>query len=327
MTEIRTCKHCGRGEAEHPDLKWNSRTQCTTCHNARREEKLADENVLKTCKHCGRDSRNDPDLKWHRHTQCRPCRASQRKEKLADENVFKTCRDCGRDSRNDPDLTWYSYVQCRPCRASQRKEKLADENVFKTCRDCGRDSRNDPDLKWHNRGHCKPCSVEKYYGHPWQRALRAARSRASDILGGAKFIPESLDNLEIFKQHMEGKFYSPQMVWERFGPGRGRWQVDHVLPVSDFNPDIHDPETYFGLTNIQPLWYRHNASKANLEPEAVSLVIKADRLLWAAEDLPSERKAASVLAAKKLLDEVGQIIEKAIQLFNEEYSKCQKEHE
>lgn len=281
MTETRTCNYCGRSEAEHPELKWHSRNQCSTCHIARRRAKLEDENLLKTCKQCGRTSTEHPEMSWNSRTQCWAC-----------------------------------------CNA-RRKEKLEDETVLKTCKECGSNSRDSPELKWRSKVSCEPCARARSYGEPWQRAWHSVRSVASKSLGGMKHIPESLNNLEAFKAHIEANFYSRKMSWERFGVGRGKWQIDHILPVSDYDPEIHDPETYFGIFNLQGLFYRHNMAKSNLEPEAVSLAIEADRLLWSVEDLPSERKAAFVQAAKRLMDDIHQKLQHAIHLTNEEHSKCQ----
>lgn len=192
---------------------------------------------------------------------------------------------------------------------------------FRMCRYCGKNSTMHPNLAWNSRNQCRPCNWARMNPNPESRAWRQARDRARKKLGSAKLIPESLGDKDAFRGHIEKQFYSPHMTWETWGAGRGKWQIDHILPVSDFNPEIHDVETYFGLDNLQPLWYRHNMAKSNLEPDAVLLAIDADRLVWAVEDLPAERRDKFARAARRLLDETHRNIENAIRITREELDK------
>ena len=274
MTETRTCKYCGRGEAEHPDLKWHRRTQCKPCNSKRAKAKLEDENVLKTCKYCGRDSENHPELRWVSRTQCKSCSGAR----------YRASRD----------------------------------SAYKTCGQCGKNSTDSPGLKWDTMTRCRPCSEEKYYGQPWLRVWRRARASASEVLGGIRHLPESLNDVEIFKKHIEEQFYSPRMTWEKFGQGRGHWQIDHILPRSNFNPKIHDPETYFGLSNLQPLWYRHNMAKSNLEPNAVRLAIDVDRVTFMVQDLPADNQIYYGVRVDQMVERFHREIENLIKEMSDE---------
>lgn len=66
-------------------------------------------------------------------------------------------------------------------------------------------------------------------------------------------------SIQTLKQWLEFQFVEG-MTWEN----RGRWQCDHIIPVSQFN--LHsNPEQRmaFHWTNIQPLWKQENLSKYN----------------------------------------------------------------
>lgn len=63
-------------------------------------------------------------------------------------------------------------------------------------------------------------------------------------------------------KHIESRFVSG-MSWDN----RGKWHLDHVIPVSAF--DLNDPcqqEAAFHYTNLQPLWARDNLSKKDKLP-------------------------------------------------------------
>lgn len=70
------------------------------------------------------------------------------------------------------------------------------------------------------------------------------------------------------------------MTWENWGKGHGKWQLDHVVPVSHFNLSEPDEQRLcFHYTNYQPLWHVENASKSNryvgaFRPDAARVAIK-----------------------------------------------------
>lgn len=55
--------------------------------------------------------------------------------------------------------------------------------------------------------------------------------------------------------------WKPGMAWENYGCGRGRWQIDHIIPKKafDFRRD-GDWEQCCRHTNLQPLWWHENAA-------------------------------------------------------------------
>lgn len=69
------------------------------------------------------------------------------------------------------------------------------------------------------------------------------------------------------KKHLESLF-TPEMSWNNYG----EWHVDHIIPVSQFNPDT-PVSVVCSLNNLQPLWattreienvvYEGNLNKGN----------------------------------------------------------------
>ena len=63
---------------------------------------------------------------------------------------------------------------------------------------------------------------------------------------------------EEFKAHIESLFLEG-MTWDNYGK-RG-WHVDHIRPVSSFNPEEWEQINHY--TNLQPLWWQDNLKKGN----------------------------------------------------------------
>jgi len=69
------------------------------------------------------------------------------------------------------------------------------------------------------------------------------------------------------REHLEKQF-KPGMTWENHGKGRGKWNVDHIIPLNHFykKHDLTDPAIQhkaFHYTNLQPLWASENIAKSD----------------------------------------------------------------
>lgn len=65
------------------------------------------------------------------------------------------------------------------------------------------------------------------------------------------------------KQYLESKFQDG-MTWGNWGRGSGKWNIDHIIPLSQF--DLSDREQFKKVchyTNLQPLWFMDNMRKGN----------------------------------------------------------------
>lgn len=70
-------------------------------------------------------------------------------------------------------------------------------------------------------------------------------------------------SVEFLKQYLESKFLSG-MTWENHGKGLGKWNIDHIKPLSKF--DLTNPiEMCYACryTNLQPMWSNENLRKGN----------------------------------------------------------------
>lgn len=65
------------------------------------------------------------------------------------------------------------------------------------------------------------------------------------------------------KNHLESKF-QPGMTWINHGLGYGKWNIDHILPLSSFDlSDEKQLKKACNYKNLQPLWFEDNLSKGD----------------------------------------------------------------
>jgi hypothetical protein len=67
-------------------------------------------------------------------------------------------------------------------------------------------------------------------------------------------------SINFFKTYLENLF-ELDMTWENYGRGYGKWSIDHIKPVIDF--DLTNKEHIQILchyTNLRPLWNHQNSS-------------------------------------------------------------------
>jgi hypothetical protein len=62
------------------------------------------------------------------------------------------------------------------------------------------------------------------------------------------------------QKHIESQF-QPGMTWDNHGVGRGKWHVDHKIPLNAVIDGKADLETVWHHTNLQPLWQEENIKK------------------------------------------------------------------
>lgn len=67
-----------------------------------------------------------------------------------------------------------------------------------------------------------------------------------------------------------GGNFQPGMTWDNWGRGRGKWNLDHIRPVSSFDlTQPHHQARCFHFANFQPLWSIDNLRKGSKMPEGM----------------------------------------------------------
>lgn len=73
-------------------------------------------------------------------------------------------------------------------------------------------------------------------------------------------------SIEYFKGYLEAKFVEG-MSWGNYGKGHGKWNIDHIFPISAYNlTDRQHVLLACNYLNLQPLWFEDNMSKGDSYP-------------------------------------------------------------
>lgn len=121
---------------------------------------------------------------------------------------------------------------------------------------------------WH-RDYKREWYRNKRRNDPRYRLISSQRSRLYYALRGkargASFVELIGCSIEGVRKHLEASWL-PMMTWQNHGKGPGKWQVDHIEPLSAFN--LSDPAqlaTACHFSNLQPLWNDAHVEKTRLE--------------------------------------------------------------
>ena len=112
---------------------------------------------------------------------------------------------------------------------------------------------------------------ERYHADPEKKTIHLLRKRMRQVLQRGDKSASTIALLgctrEAFVEHMERQF-KKGMTWENLGVGRGKWNIDHIIPCASF--DMNDPahqSRCFHYTNMQPLWAIDNLIKHDITPK------------------------------------------------------------
>ena len=102
---------------------------------------------------------------------------------------------------------------------------------------------------------------------PIYRQVENTRVNLRHILKGRGNHAPTLELLgctgEEWRAHLESTF-KPGMSWENHGKGEGKWEVDHIMPVSSFDQEDHLQQLIcWNYRNTQALWSHENMAKGN----------------------------------------------------------------
>lgn len=102
---------------------------------------------------------------------------------------------------------------------------------------------------------------------PAFRIIKNIRRNLHHILKGKHNHAPTLELLgctgEEWRSHLESTFKSG-MTWGNYGQGEGKWQVDHIMPVSSFEQEDHLQRLIcWNYRNTQALWSHENMAKGD----------------------------------------------------------------
>lgn len=154
------------------------------------------------------------------------------------------CKECTRERQRKANLTIHDRPEYKKkLYAIKSAYKKTDE--YKERRKVRRNNRlkSDPQYRLRN---IMACAI--------RRSLLSAKDGKSwEALVGY--------NATQLREHLERQF-SNGMDWMNYGNGIGKWNIDHIIPISAFNAECErDFFMCWSLSNLRPMWSIMNSSK------------------------------------------------------------------
>ena len=187
---------------------------------------------------------------------------------------FGHCPVCGASVELKPKARVDSScsLECKKIRAKARiaRYEKTDKAVARTARYEAKGKRPAITARW-RRKHGAAWAKKYREQNPSARIAISLRARIGNVLSGRKKSAPTLAYLGCSKQelrsHLESKF-KPGMSWENYG--RLGWHIDHKRPLASFDLVLADGtineqalREAMHFSNLQPLWYWENISKAD----------------------------------------------------------------
>ena len=224
---------------------------------------------IKTCSQCGID-KSTTEFRKNKYSAdglqcwCRQCYNIYKKQ-WRNNNPGKSTAEKRRYRNKYPDKVAAVQKEWRsnnPERVRLLYERWKENNS----------EYNSTRGKEYKRAHKEQIRVQKrnYKNNKWKSDIKfklseGLRSRLRlAIKGGQKSGSAVRDlgcSIEDLKLYLESKF-QPGMTWDNWSNGEGKWNIDHIKPLSKF--DLTDREQFLKAchyTNLQPMWWIDNMKK------------------------------------------------------------------
>lgn len=156
------------------------------------------------------------------------------------------------------------YAAEFPEKKKARRKAYYEKNKDKENARSTEYARNNPDI-------VKPIArrtIAKQMSTPKGRlTISIRKSIGRGLIGGSKLNRQSKDlvnfTIDELRTHLEKQF-KDGMSWQNYGRGKGKWSIDHIVPLAAHNyetPDDLDFKKAWALSNLQPLWNNENSAK------------------------------------------------------------------
>jgi len=164
------------------------------------------------------------------------------------------------------------------------KRRSSKDGLQSQCRACGRayQEANREKIRAKKKAY-REANREKFLAYnreyrPHRRAndsiyrqIDNTRRNLRNILHGKNSHQPTLDLLgctgQEWRDHLES-LWTKGMSWDNYGYGEGKWQCDHIIPVSSFDQTKTDERKIcWNYLNTQPLWTKDNLAKGSTIPK------------------------------------------------------------
>ena len=233
---------------------------CAAAYNASYKEKNKDKGrevsvKTNTCLKCGQTK---PAGEFYKHkgkkngldNRCKECVLKRWKSLSFPVSVEeKKCSVCG-------------FVKSADC---FNKDKTKTTGLESHCREC-QSRYNAATRETRNQKNLQKLKTDVGYrlAHLLRGRLRIALAQNYKTGSAVRDLGCSIPDL---RAHLESLF-EPAMTWGNYGIGKGKWHIDHIMPLSAF--DLTNRQHFLlacHYLNLQPLWGEENIAKHDKIPD------------------------------------------------------------
>lgn len=274
-TELKICSKC---QSQKSFVDFKGRDKCKTCHEkeikAKSDKTYYLKNKARLIAKSGVYRRNNLDKKRAQSKKYRLKHKERLKKQYHDnKEEILTKRAIIRKRDRDKNFLYhkeyrekYYSKQENKIKQAENKRRWRIEN--KEWRNKQERSRRKLDINFN-----MACLLRSFFSLSVKKEDK--ESSVFDVLGCS---------LTWFKSYIE-TMWTDGMTWENRGNSKGKWVLDHVIPVSFFDHRyLEEQKKCWHYTNFQPLWYDDNNLKSDFLPDGrrardIPLVFKSDQSL------------------------------------------------
>jgi len=217
---------------------------------------------MQTCTKC---KESQPLENFHKTSRTKngryhSCKNCEREYREANRDRIKKYREANKEYRKEYMKKW---------RAENRKYLLAF-NKQRHARDKENGISYYQNNKEKHQQSVKLRSKERLLTDPLFKFKKTMRDRLYVGLN-KRGLPKKRRTIEYLgmdydaaKNYLASMFL-PGMTWENHGIGEGKWNIDHIVPLSQATTD-EEVIALFHYTNLQPLWWKDNLRKHKKVP-------------------------------------------------------------
>lgn len=142
----------------------------------------------------------------------------------------------------------HEYTTTQEYRDKQRRKRLANlDNIRAKELEYNRKRRQIPEVRIKNALRARLQVILK-------RSNGSKSKKMVEIIGCT---------MPFLRQHLES-LWQGEMSWDNYGFDRGHWVIDHITACDKFDlTDTKQQKACFNYKNLQPLWWKDNATKSN----------------------------------------------------------------
>lgn len=231
-----------------------------------------------------RDCRRIIDREWRNSEKGKEVKKKARAQ-VREIPATKVCRDCGIEKTNDlfhRDATIRDGLSgnCKDCRNKKNRTRASLPENREKKKEREAQYRSDPQVhkriteySRNRQSVTNSWSKIRRVSNPQYRMAGNLRTRFNQAMRNNSKTGSAVQDLgcsiEELRKHIESKF-QPGMNWKNYGNGEGKWNIDHIMPLSVFNlTDRQHVVLACHYLNLQPLWWNLNTSKGNKIPQEV----------------------------------------------------------